>query len=136
MADTALGVDDGLAAEIIGNLEKHTPVLGRGGFTREYQEQQPVSYFLYTQISGLNSAPQPTAPPTPVGKDLLASFRVPTLFLVGSEDYLVTPEIIARACAIVPGSRYTVIRGPGHGVYWEQPAIFNHIVESFFESEE
>ena len=132
MADTCLGVDDALGEEVNRNRAAWG-MEGIGGFTREYRETQQTSFFLYLQIAGLNRPQVPVPPKTSVTAADLAAFKVPTLFLVGSADYLVTPEITLRAQALVPGSKYTLVRGPGHSVYWEEPAIFNHIVESFFE---
>lgn len=134
MASTALGVDNGLADEIIANLVANVD-LGRGGFTRDYQKSRQASYFLYEQLAGLNKAARPDPRPTPVTASDLAGFAVPTLFLGGAEDYLVTPDILRRAHLMVPGSRYEVVEGAGHSVYWEQPSIFNHVVDRFFSAD-
>lgn len=136
MASTALGVTDQLGTAIIGNLEGPDETPRIGGFTPAFAADRPVSYFLYQQIAGLNRPLRPMVPPTPVTVLELAAFNVPTLFVAGSEDYLATPEIMRAAQAAVPGSRYELVRGAGHSVYWEKPDVFNHVVETFLSDEE
>ena len=137
MADTDLGVP---VLEVwrhrVDRLEQ-----GRrsgGLWARSFPEREPAKAFLYQQIGALNARPGERAgqrslavlEPVPVD---LASFRVPTLFLCGSEDTLCPPEACRNAVAHVPGSRYVEVPRAGHSAYFEQPEIFNREVEAFLE---
>jgi pimeloyl-ACP methyl ester carboxylesterase len=67
----------------------------------------------------------------PDSTDLLASIRVPTLVLVGSEDALTPPPVAQTLAAGIPGASLTTIPGAGHLANLEQPAAFNEALRSF-----
>jgi pimeloyl-ACP methyl ester carboxylesterase len=64
-------------------------------------------------------------------KDDVAALRVPALFIVGSEDPLIPPQIIRQVHELVPDSEYVEFEGCGHSVYWESPGEFNETVAAF-----
>ena len=55
---------------------------------------------------------------------------VSTLFLAGELDPIATVSMAAKAQSLVPGSRLEVLPGVGHLAYFEQPDVFNAIVEA------
>jgi len=64
-------------------------------------------------------------------RDWLASIRVPTLVIVGSEDTLTTPAIAQALADGIPGARLAIIEGAGHLSNLEQPQRFNEALLEF-----
>jgi pimeloyl-ACP methyl ester carboxylesterase len=105
---------------------------------RAFIESDPTRSFLYDRIGSLN-------PPATLGTVLsklpalqidparLADFRVPTLLLVGTEDAFFSVEGLREVAGVIPGARLRVLPGTGHSAYFEEPVVFNGLVESFFE---
>ena len=106
------------------------------GGTRMFQEQ-PALHFLYTQINALN----PPRSLTTLGS-LLSSAGAPTradvepldmpvLFIAGEEDIVIPPRVLEIAAGWFRNARLQRVPAAGHSVYFERPARFNQIVESF-----
>jgi pimeloyl-ACP methyl ester carboxylesterase len=105
---------------------------------RAFLERNPARAFLYDRIGSLN-------PPATLGTVLpklvalrvdpvqLAGFRVPTLLVVGTEDSFFSVEGLREVAEAIPGARLQVLPGAGHSAYFEEPDVFNGLVESFFE---
>ena len=70
-------------------------------------------------------------PASPVTKQAVAAPAVPTLFIVGSEDPVVAPELVREVHAQLHRSEYREFKGAGRSVYREQPAEFNLALEAF-----
>ena len=66
----------------------------------------------------------------------LPAIRCPTLVTVGTEDLLTPPRLGRELAALIPGARYAVIEGVGHGVNWEAPEAFNRRCLEFLASVE
>ena len=94
-------------------------------------DENPALTFLYQQIGGLNpprgedgvisgfrreDGPQATA---------FADWRIPTLLIVGKEDAIFPPEVIAEMQKVIPGSRMEVVPGAAHSAHFEQASVFN-----------
>ena len=63
-------------------------------------------------------------------RDRLRALRVPTLVIHGEEDLL--PTRVARDLAsTLPHARLELVPGAGHMPFWEAPAAFFALVESF-----
>lgn len=57
-----------------------------------------------------------------------ATLRLPTLAVAGDEDGSTPPDLVAETAALIPGSRFEVIRGAGHLPCIEQPeALGGHV---------
>jgi pimeloyl-ACP methyl ester carboxylesterase len=100
--------------------------------------RDPAKAQLYLALSSFNadgmSAPaRPGTAPEPVSMErvVAASKQVPMLFIVGAEDALVPPEIIRVAKESVSSAEFAAVQDSGHSVYFEQPAVFNHLVHGF-----
>jgi 3-oxoadipate enol-lactonase len=66
---------------------------------------------------------------------LLPGIKVPTLIIVGSEDFF-TPLPVARLMSDnIPGAQLVCIEGAGHLPNMEAPAAFNAALDSFLRSE-
>jgi len=62
---------------------------------------------------------------------ILPAIRVPSLIIVGEEDYF-TPLPIARIMSDnIPGTQLAVIPGAGHLPNMEAPEVFNDILDTF-----
>lgn len=111
------------------NLTQKERVLGPSFIRRE-----PALSELYVQLASFNMVNRKTLPGsfgegcTP---EQLAATGVPALFLVGEEDVLFPPELVAGVHKLVKGSRYVEIPGAGHSAYFEAPAAFNDAVLDF-----
>ena len=100
---------------------------------RMYREQ-PALHFLYQEIAALNPQ-RPLAEtmrglPAPTVDDI-ATLRVRALFIAGEEDIVIPPRLIEIASSCVPGARFERVPQTGHSVYFERPAAFNALLETF-----
>jgi pimeloyl-ACP methyl ester carboxylesterase len=59
--------------------------------------------------------------------------NVPTLFLWGSRDHIVSQDYGRAYCAAVPGARFELIDAAGHFPHIEQPEVFAAKVLDFME---
>jgi pimeloyl-ACP methyl ester carboxylesterase len=64
-------------------------------------------------------------------KQRLHRIDVPTLFLWGESDRIVTPDYGRAFCAAVPGARFETIARAGHSPHVEQPDVFARKVLAF-----
>jgi 3-oxoadipate enol-lactonase len=102
-----------------------------------FARERPDLAYLFTAISGLN----PPRPGTSMADHLrsihgmsaerAAALRVPVLFIAGEESAVVPPAAVTLAQRLVPRSRLALVPGAGHSVYFEQPGIFNQLVDGF-----
>ncbi|HIN38511.1 MAG TPA: alpha/beta hydrolase [Dehalococcoidia bacterium] len=103
------------------------------------QDNQALT-FLYQQVQGLNP---------PRGEDgVISGFRredgpqiedfagwqIPTLLIVGKEDSIFPPEVIAEVQKVIPGSRMEIVPGAAHSAHFEQAAVFNGYLSELFAS--
>ena len=105
---------------------------------RAFLERDPARAFLYERIGSLNPPATlgivlPKLVAQRVDPALLVAFRVPTLLVVGTEDSFFSVEGLREVAAAIPGARLQVLSGAGHSAYFEEPDVFNRLVESFFE---
>lgn len=108
---------------------------------RDFPARDPMRAFLYEQIHGLN--PPSTLPSllpklgaARVDPSRLAGFGVPTLLVVGTDDAFFSVDGLREVAATIPGARLEVLPGVGHSAYFEEPARFNRLVESFLDETE
>jgi len=65
-----------------------------------------------------------------------AAIDVPTLILVGAEDRITPPDLSGELAKLVRGARFQVIAGAGHLANFEQPGVFNSMVDRFLAESE
>ena len=61
----------------------------------------------------------------------LHRIKVPTLFIWGASDRLVTPAYGRAYCSMIPGARMTIVERAGHAPHLERPDAFVADVMSF-----
>ena len=62
------------------------------------------------------------------------NLSVPTLALVGKEDVVIPAPLIEAFANIIDGATYLELDDLGHSVYFENPALFNELVDNFLET--
>ncbi len=137
MADTTLGIPSARIRETMSRLRKEQARTGitANSYSASFPKRKPALYYLYEEIGSLNGGfgreqLGRTMPRAQQDADL-SLFRVPTLFLFGSEDQLIPPEGGRLASSLIPGSRYVEVKGAGHSTYFERAQEFNRAVSDF-----
>ena len=59
----------------------------------------------------------------------------PVLFVAGREDPLFPPSLLATYVPHFPNARITVVDDAGHSPYYEQPEVFNALLEEFLDGQ-
>jgi pimeloyl-ACP methyl ester carboxylesterase len=67
-------------------------------------------------------------------KSRLHRIRIPTLFLWGTHDRMLTEAYGRAYCAMIPGARFETIERAGHFPHQEQPKVFAEKVLAFTKS--
>ena len=62
-----------------------------------------------------------------------ASLRLPTLAIAGSEDGVTPPDLVRETASLIPGSRFSLIRGAGHFPFAERPEAYADALTSFLK---
>lgn len=62
------------------------------------------------------------------------SIKTPVLFISGSDDFLVTPEMVRASAKKIRGSKVVVLDGVGHFPHTEAPDRFNREVSEFLRA--
>lgn len=136
LCDTPAGINwPGPYNELMEAVRQRTEKLGQleRVLSNDLPQRNPQLAQLYSQIASFNHYDRhnlkgQTPPVTP---DRLGSLKTPTLFLVGALDVLYPPEAARMVYKLVPGAGLEVVEDTGHSVYFEQPAVFNHVVHEF-----
>jgi pimeloyl-ACP methyl ester carboxylesterase len=68
---------------------------------------------------------------SPQLENLVATIRVPTLVIAGSEDALAPPADSEALARLIPGAQLNLIPKAGHLVAFEQAAAFNEVVRDW-----
>jgi 3-oxoadipate enol-lactonase len=109
-----------------------------GAISQGFRQRDPAGAFLYESVFALNPPRDPNAAPgstEPITPEQTKALRVPVLFVEGSVDVLVPPEVIQAAQPLFADARIHMVEDAGHSVYFEKPAEFNRAVESFFKEQ-
>jgi pimeloyl-ACP methyl ester carboxylesterase len=64
-------------------------------------------------------------------KSRLHRIRIPTLFLWGAHDRMLSEAYGRAYCALIPGARFEIIERAGHFPHQEQPKVFAEKVTAF-----
>jgi len=64
----------------------------------------------------------------------LASIKVPTLVVAGSEDKTAPPAVMEKMAQKIPGAEYVLMQGCGHLGPMDQPDAFNDALHFFLKS--
>jgi 3-oxoadipate enol-lactonase len=107
--------------------------------SNDFCVRNPERAHLYLQIGGLRR--DPFADQTPLlltmaevtyTDEQLGELDIPTLFIVGTQDEIFPPAAVADAAGRIPGARVELIEGAGHSPYFEQPGVWNALVQDFW----
>jgi 3-oxoadipate enol-lactonase len=146
LADTLGGIhDDEIAAHMrevgreAAQLRTEPPPVGvHPALAASFSRDHRALGYLYQTLSSFGS-PAPDAIVKQLAAErvlpaTLAKLRVPTLFVVGSEDDLFPPPLIRKAAGYIDGARVTEIPATGHSPYFENAEAWNQAVRSFLAS--
>jgi len=67
-------------------------------------------------------------------RDRLRSIRVPTLVIVGNDDWVTPPEFARELATGIPGARLVVLARSGHNTFVEEPRRFTSVVSEFLDA--
>jgi 3-oxoadipate enol-lactonase len=140
MCDTIGAIADVSLAETLERERKTRPAatLDTGAYNPTLREQRPDLAHLYDSIRGLNppraQANGEREPRYVATTEKLAALKMPTMFIVGSEDALIPPEAIRFASTLIPGAWFAEVPGCGHSVYFEDAPAFNRVLDEFLDS--
>lgn len=101
-------------------------------------QRNPMLYFLYRQISGINLHVPQQRRPSVLGRhhrvDPLIAWRIPVMLVVGEDDELVPPHAMEAMARAIPQARVYRVPGAGHSVYFEKAVEFNALLDEFLRS--
>ena len=103
----------------------------------KFKSEHPQSAFLYQQIANLNPPRNPNITSVTADTPTLADVKnlsVPVFALVGKEDVVIPAPLIEAFANIIDGATYLELDDLGHSVYFENPALFNELVDNFLET--
>ena len=63
-----------------------------------------------------------------------AGWKIPTMLIVGKEDAIFPPNVIAEVQKVIPGSQMEIVPGAAHSAHFEQATIFNNLLSEFLKS--
>jgi 3-oxoadipate enol-lactonase len=112
----------------------------------DFLRNEPARAELFRQLISFNRGASQyfkaaTRPPAPTLERLqeLADL-IPVLLIVGDQDIVQPPEVVAEVSDLLPGAEISVIEASGHSAYFEQPEAFNasllHDIESVLSREQ
>lgn len=145
LADTLGGIAgpevDRLAAQVRRSPPPAPDRLGRHpALDPSFAERDPARAWLYQCLGGfgepdlgrilrrlLRARQEPEA---------LARVAMPVLFVVGERDPLFPPPVVRAAADLLADASFAAIPGCGHSPYFEEPEVWNAIVERFLEEED
>jgi 3-oxoadipate enol-lactonase len=137
LADTLAGIPVDGWWKTAASVQREGP-FNHPALSSQFCLANPDRAHLYLQIGALRRDPHadPMAVLRTIGDvtfddDQLAALRVPTLFIVGTDDELFPPASIAEAARRVPAARVELIEGAGHSPYFERPWAWNDLVAAF-----
>lgn len=141
------GTNGGVADDRIRELQAAARSRRRGSLreyalSRGFAAREPALAALYRMVNAANP-PRPRGllgpPPASYRGSMhgaIAALGVPVLFVVGEQDEVTPPEVIAAARELVPGAELAVIPGAGHSAYFERPQQWNRAVIGFLRRAE
>ncbi len=99
--------------------------------------RDPVRMQLYQAINTFNTAFTMTSlrglgdQEFIILPEMVAEVAQPVLFIAGAEDPLFPAELLSSYVPWFPDARIEVVKDAGHSPYFEQPAVFNGLLDEF-----
>lgn len=105
-----------------------------------FAERDPAHAYLYQLLGGFGEPELGRILPRLLGfrqpPEALARVDMPVLFVVGENDPLFPPAWVRAAAEEIQDARLALIPGCGHSPYFEEPEVWNAIVERFLDEDE
>jgi len=102
--------------------------------SKTFQVRSPELTWLFQKLGTFNHANQQSIRnlqdkgPTP---DEVKRSGARVAFLAGEKDRVISPATLRKAHELVPGSTLIEVPQGPHSMYWENPPIFNCVVDQF-----
>lgn len=105
--------------------------------SKSFQTRSPELTWLFQKVGTFNRANQQSIRnlgdkgPTP---DEVKRSGVRVAFLAGENDRVISLATLRKAHALLPGSTLLEVPAGPHSMYWENPAVFNTILDQFLRT--
>jgi pimeloyl-ACP methyl ester carboxylesterase len=105
--------------------------------SKSFQLRCPELTWLFQKVGTFNHANQQSIRnlgdkgPTP---DDVRRSGVRIAFLAGENDRVISTATLRKAHALLPGSALLEVPAGPHSMYWENPAVFNCVVDQFLRT--
>lgn len=139
MSGTPGGLENARPTDSVKNLTSSSDGGGGGVMATMSRAtaKDPVRMQLYQAINAFNtefsmtSLRTITAPEFVITQPMVAEVSQPVLFIAGAEDPLFPSDLLAGYVPWFPDARIEVVADSGHSPYFEQPAVFNDLLDAF-----
>ncbi len=140
LADTIIGIK--LPDQLVSRMAKVRKVTEKLSqlervLSPTFREKEPVRSQLYAQINSFNSVNRLNLGGsfgTGHTPQELADTKVPVMFVVGRDDILIPPDVVAATHQSIPGSQFLEVPNCSHSVYFEDPKTFNEAIIGFLKA--
>jgi len=105
--------------------------------SKSFQARSPELTWLFQKVGTFNRANQQSIRnlgekgPTP---EEVKRSGVRIAFLAGESDRVISTATLRKAHALLPGSTLLEVPAGPHSMYWENPAVFNCVVDQFLRT--
>lgn len=136
LADTTAGISAPRVLQAINTRPEPPRDFLERALSEMYRLDNVAETFLYSQIAGVNPPdPEPLESLLKSSdgpqEEALRALNVPTMFVVGELDPVVSPGMAETCADLFPDAIVEVFPKAGHSVYFEQPQYFNKRVIEF-----
>ena len=142
LCDTTAGIETPEIQQARASLRERTKgnlaQILASAYAVSFPEREPSLCFLYQQISGLNQHIAPNLVSTLMGMQNtvgpICEHDIPTMLIVGEEDVLAPRPAMQSIITQIPHARFVTVPKAGHSAYFEQPEVFNRLVDEFIQA--
>lgn len=110
--------------------------VAKGFLSTEFAHRHPHMHFLYDQIRLLNGPFDARRMQDEVVRLHPLDFQgygTPTLMMGGELDHFLTPDSHRHVATLIPGAELYSFPDSAHSAYFEEPDLFNRVVEDFLD---
>lgn len=93
-----------------------------------------IELFAQARFSTSINAFEILAPPNPDYMQLIKSFNIPSLLVIGDVGAIVSPVVAAELVKLNQRLEVVQIMHAGHGIPYDQPELFANVVKTFLRS--
>jgi pimeloyl-ACP methyl ester carboxylesterase len=105
--------------------------------SKNFQQRSPELTWLFQKLGTFNHANQQSIRnlgdkgPTP---EAVKRSGLRVAFLAGENDRVISTATLRKAQSLLPGSTLLEVPAGPHSMYWENPAVFNCVVDGFLRT--